>query len=104
MVDENNNTIKGGEDEKVGIPAIAVLSFSFGLFGSLRLFSLIYSGMIENIPPYTSCLLASIGLILGIIALKTIDKNNQLRKGREWAYGGILLSSIVILVVVIRVL
>ena len=85
------------EEESGKVLVIAVMSFGFALIAALRLLGFYRSGIIAIAFPYTSCLLAGIGLSLGIVALRVIFSNSRWT-GRGWASAGILLSAGVLIV------
>jgi len=47
--------------------------------------------------PYTSCLLAGIGFLLGIVVLRIIFSSSRWT-GRGWASAGVLFSALILIV------
>lgn len=65
------------EDKKIPGPEFGILSFILGISAAFRLVGLVYSGLIKTNPPIVCIMLASIGFVLGIIALRNHSKNEK---------------------------
>jgi len=96
MTDPIDNSVPKDE-ESCKLLVIAVISFGFAIITAVRLLGFYRSGMIAIAFPYTSCLLAGIGLLLGIVALRIIFSSSRWT-GRGWASAGVLLSALILIV------
>jgi len=78
--------------------ALAVLSCFFGVVSVLRLFAMVYAGLVpEVIRPYTSMLLAAVGLLLGIIAWMRLRRSQGTKRRWGLVVLGLLLSILVLI-------
>ena len=78
---------------------LAILSCFFGVVSAFRLFAMVKEGLVpERIRPYTSMMLASVGLVLGIIAWMRVKRSQGIKSGWYLAVSGILLSVAVLIV------
>ena len=86
------------EDKKNPGPELGILSFILGFSAAFRLVGLVYSGLIKTNPPIVCIMLASIGVMLGIIALR--PHSNQEKEGisRKLALVGFILSKLTFIV------
>jgi hypothetical protein len=69
------NKKQSEEDKKNPGPEFGILSFVLGGASAFRLLGLVYSDLIKTNPPIVCIMLASIEMVLGIIALRPHSKN-----------------------------